>query len=113
MAVADALSALMLAEIIGREPAKTFWGGVNVDYTDLQSRGAQISAALSAGNELHIKDSNGTDLKVKVQGRAYGVSDGIISAEDAKTFASSLTAPFCGVNSGFEAVSWLPDPTER
>ncbi len=33
-----------------------------------------------------------------------GVSD------DAQTFASSLTSPYCGVNSGFEAASWLPDP---
>jgi uncharacterized protein YigA (DUF484 family) len=35
---------------------------------------------------------------------AQGVS------EDAKSFASSLTAPFCGVNPGFEAVQWLADP---
>ena len=35
---------------------------------------------------------------------AQGVSD------DAKTFASSLTAPYCGVNAGFEAVGWLADP---
>ena len=34
---------------------------------------------------------------------AEGVSD------DAKTFASSLTQPYCGVNSGFEAVGWLDD----
>ena len=34
---------------------------------------------------------------------AKGVSD------DAKTFASSLTQPYCGVNSGFEAVNWLDD----
>ncbi|TFY98867.1 DUF484 family protein [Ramlibacter humi] len=34
---------------------------------------------------------------------ATGVSD------DAKSFASSLTQPYCGVNSGFEAVSWLED----
>lgn len=34
---------------------------------------------------------------------AQGVSD------DAKSFASSLTTPFCGVNPGFEAVQWLPD----
>jgi len=64
--------------------AKTFWGGVNVDYADLQSRGAQVSAALASGSEIHIKDANGTDLKVKVQGRPYGVSDGIISADDMK-----------------------------
>jgi uncharacterized protein len=35
---------------------------------------------------------------------AQGVSD------DAKLFASSLMTPFCGVNTGFEAISWLPDP---
>lgn len=35
---------------------------------------------------------------------ARGVSD------DAKLFASSLTEPFCGVNTGFEVVSWLADP---
>jgi uncharacterized protein YigA (DUF484 family) len=34
---------------------------------------------------------------------AQGVSD------DAKAFASSLTQPYCGVNSGFEAVNWLDD----
>jgi hypothetical protein len=37
------------------------------------------------------------------QAFATGVS------EDAKTFASSLTQPYCGVNSGFEAVNWLED----
>ncbi|MDT7780931.1 MAG: hypothetical protein QOC99_3443 [Acidobacteriota bacterium] len=67
------------------ELAQTFWGGVNVDYTDLQTRGEQVKTALASGNEIHITDSNGTDLKVRVQGRPYGVSDGIISAEDAKT----------------------------
>jgi uncharacterized protein YigA (DUF484 family) len=32
-----------------------------------------------------------------------GVSD------DARSFAASLTLPYCGVNSGFEAASWLED----
>ena len=36
---------------------------------------------------------------------AQGVS------EDAKSFASSLTQPYCGVVSGIEAVGWLPDPS--
>lgn len=35
---------------------------------------------------------------------AQGVSD------DAKLFASSLMEPFCGVNTGFEVVNWLPNP---
>ena len=40
---------------------------------------------------------------------AYADFAGGVS-EDAKVFASSLMEPFCGVNTGFEAVSWLPDP---
>jgi uncharacterized protein YigA (DUF484 family) len=35
---------------------------------------------------------------------AQGVS------EDAKSFASSLTQPYCGMASGLEPVSWLDDP---
>jgi hypothetical protein len=35
---------------------------------------------------------------------AQGVS------EDLKLFASSLTEPFCGLNTGFESVSWLQNP---
>jgi uncharacterized protein YigA (DUF484 family) len=50
---------------------------------------------------------------VKVWGAApafahMGFAQGV--SEDAKLFASSLLEPFCGVNAGFEAVSWLPDP---
>lgn len=37
--------------------------------------------------------------------QAQGVSD------DAKSFAHSLTLPYCGVNSGFEPVRWLDDPS--
>ena len=64
------------------ELSKTFWDGVNVDYTSLQSRGEQVKGVLAAGNELHITNPNGTDLKVKVQGRPVFVSDGVISPED-------------------------------
>lgn len=35
---------------------------------------------------------------------AVGVSD------DAKTFASSLQLPYCGVNASFEAANWLDQP---
>ncbi len=35
---------------------------------------------------------------------AQGVSD------DARLFVSSLTEPFCGVNTGLEAINWLPNP---
>jgi uncharacterized protein YigA (DUF484 family) len=43
-------------------------------------------------------------LEFANEGFAQGVS------EDAKVFASSLSEPFCGLNTGFEAVSWLGEP---
>jgi hypothetical protein len=43
------------------------------------------------------------DIRHAAEPFAQGVSD------DARTFATSLTQPYCGVNSGFEAASWLPD----
>lgn len=46
----------------------------------------------------------GVDGKYGKEPFAEGVS------EDAKSFASSITQPYCGVNSGFEAVKWLDDP---
>lgn len=31
-------------------------------------------------------------------------------SDDARSFAASLTVPYCGVNAGFEAARWLEDP---
>ncbi len=31
-------------------------------------------------------------------------------SDDVKSFAGSLTMPYCGVNAGFEATAWLEDP---
>jgi uncharacterized protein len=46
----------------------------------------------------------GTNGLFSDQAFAMNVSD------DAKAFASSITAPYCGVNSSFEAVTWLAQP---
>jgi hypothetical protein len=46
----------------------------------------------------------GVDVAYAGAAFAQGVS------EDAKVFASSLTEPFCGVNTGLDAIHWLPDP---
>jgi aminopeptidase len=74
------------------ELAKTFWNGVNLDYTDLQARGAQVKAVLAAGNNVHVTNPNGTDLELRVQGRPVLVSDGIISADDLKQGGAALAA---------------------
>ena len=74
------------------ELAQAFWNGVNLDYAELQTRGEQVKAALAAGNEVHITNPNGTDLKVRVQGRPVLVSDGIISEADRKAGGAALAA---------------------
>lgn len=63
---------------------KTFWEAVNSDYTAVQTTGESVKTTLSAGKEVHITNPNGTDLKVKIEGRPFFVSDGIISADDVK-----------------------------
>jgi uncharacterized protein YigA (DUF484 family) len=35
-----------------------------------------------------------------------------VIGDDVKTFASSLATPYCGVNTGFEAVQWLEAPAQ-
>ena len=64
--------------------AKAFWGAVNADYSAVQTTGENVKNALSSGKEVHITNPNGTDLRVKVEGRPFFVSDGIISADDVK-----------------------------
>lgn len=64
--------------------AKTFWEAVNSDYSTVQTTGENIKNTLSAGKEVHITNPNGTDLKVRIEGRPFFVSDGIISADDVK-----------------------------
>lgn len=48
----------------------------------------------------------GVDPAFAGAGFAQGVS------EDARMLATSLREPFCGVNSGFEATSWLAQPAQ-
>jgi leucyl aminopeptidase (aminopeptidase T) len=64
--------------------AKTFWEAVNADYSAVQTTGENVKTALAAGKEVHITNPNGTDLKVRIEGRPFFVSDGIISADDIK-----------------------------
>ena len=32
------------------------------------------------------------------------------ASDDARSFAASLSTPFCGLNAGLEVVNWLPEP---
>jgi leucyl aminopeptidase (aminopeptidase T) len=72
------------------ELMKTFWDGVNIDYSSLSARAEQVKSVLAGGSEIHITDSNGTDLRVRVQGRPVHASDGIISSDEAQKGGAGL-----------------------
>ena len=49
--------------------------------------------------------------------RVWGAADAFAAlpfaravSDDVRSFATSLPAPYCGINTGFEAVQWLDDP---
>ena len=51
--------------------------------------------------------------------RVWGAADAFAglsftreTGDDVRTFAGNLTAPYCGVNTGFEAVQWLDAPAQ-
>ena len=74
------------------EMAKLFRDGIHMDYSELPAKAEEVRKFLAGGKELHITNPNGTDLKVNIQGRPAGVSDGIISAEDVRKGGSNATA---------------------
>ena len=66
------------------ELSRIFWDCVNIDYSELQRTCESVKSALAGGKEVHITNPNGTDLKVRIEGRPVLFSDGVISAEDMK-----------------------------
>ena len=73
------------------ELLKTFWEGVNVDYSSLATRAEEVKKALAGGNEIQITDANGTDLRLRVQGRPVYSSDGIISGDEARKGGAAVS----------------------
>ena len=71
--------------------AQSFWGGINVDYTKLQATAQANMAALAAGKEVHVTNPNGTDIRMKIEGRPVLASDGVISDDDVKKGGAACT----------------------
>ena len=77
----------------------------------LVQSGRALTAALVAGLQKEFMVPQ-VALKVwDVDARYAGEPFAQGVSEDAKSFASSLTQPYCGVNPDFEAVNWLEDPS--
>ena len=70
--------------------AKVMYGGIDADYSQLQSTGDELRKTIAAGKELRITSPSGTDLKVGIAGRPVMVSDGIISPEEMKKGGAAM-----------------------
>ena len=67
-----------------KELSDIFWNGVNVDYPKLEDQGKAVKAIISGGKEVQITNTNGTDIKMRIENRQVLVSDGSLSDEDLK-----------------------------
>ena len=95
-------------------------GSENVMLSDKVLRWAR--SLLTSNDMFALPDAIRHDIQTQfsvpqVGMRVWGVAPeyaGLTVAQevndDARVFASSLMEPFCGLNTGFEAVSWLEDP---
>jgi leucyl aminopeptidase (aminopeptidase T) len=71
-----------LAEQFGvsqEQLSEIFWGGIDVDYRQLQATGERVRAILEGGSEIHITNPNGTDLRARIDDSMVYVSDGVVS----------------------------------
>lgn len=95
-------------------------GNENVIVSDKILRWARnllLTTDALALPELIVDEIKGQFAVPQVGLRIWGIADEFASAgyaqgvsEDAKLFANSLLEPFCGLNTGFEAVGWLEEP---
>ncbi|TFY99715.1 DUF484 family protein [Ramlibacter rhizophilus] len=96
-------------------------GNENMIIADRLQRWARQLLLVRAGNALPATiaaEIRSQFMVPQVAIKVWGVPDRFADepfaqgvTEDAKTFATSLTQPYCGVNAGFEAVGWLEDPS--
>jgi leucyl aminopeptidase (aminopeptidase T) len=59
-----------------------FWDSIATDGSVLREHSEKLKALLSQGEVLHIRNPNGTDLRVRIAGRPLLDSDGVVSAKE-------------------------------
>ena len=72
------------------ELSALFWAGVGTDYQALSARAEAVKAAVSSGKEITITTPAGTNFKCKLTAKPMSVSDGVISADEAKAGGPGL-----------------------
>jgi leucyl aminopeptidase (aminopeptidase T) len=64
--------------------ADVMYSGIDADYSAIQATGEHVRKVLAGGKELRITHPNGTDLRLRIDGRPITVNDGVISAQEQK-----------------------------
>ena len=59
-------------------------GGLSVPVKNLQGRCENIDRLLEGATHLHVTDPEGTDFKLKINGRRRNLDDGFVSDEDVR-----------------------------
>ncbi len=66
---------------------------VDADAAEVRQNAARVARALGKGHTLRVTGSNGSDLTVRLRGRAPTVDDGVISAEDLRSGHNLTVSP--------------------
>lgn len=66
------------------ELAEAMYSGIDADYGAIQAAGDQVKKILSSGKEMRITQANGTDLRLRIDGRPVTINDGVISPQERK-----------------------------
>ncbi len=95
-------------------------GNENLVIVDRLQRWARSLLLATAPQDLPqamVEELQAQFLVPQVEIKLWGLNEAYADApftqgvsSDVKSLASSLMAPYCGPNAGFEPVSWLPEP---
>ena len=66
---------------------------MDVRYQEMEKLGKKIAGMLEKANEAHLTTAKGTDLTLKLEGRAAMVNDGVIDDEDIEKGADFTALP--------------------
>lgn len=61
-----------------------FWSALTADFSNLTANANTIENAIGNAKELHITDTNGTDVRIGVARKKWYVSDGVMTSEGIK-----------------------------
>lgn len=88
-----------------------FYGPMDVDWNKLADRTKKLADILNQGKEVLIKTPNGTDVKMKIQGRIAKADTGLLTEPGSFSnlpAGEAFLAPLEGTTNGKLVLEWAP-----